>query len=188
MPTYFEKGKLIAENGEARIYKWKNTRYLEIGKGHTLWTYSKEIEAYKDQIGDKSRGDCLEIGLGLGISSEYILSSQNVKSLTTIEINKDVINLYELSKKFKNPKHKILHGSGRDYLISTDRKFDFIFIDFYYLIDEDSIDEIIDYIKLCERVLRKNSEIVVWIDPFSDHELIRKISCALNEAHKNIRK
>jgi spermidine synthase len=187
MPTYFEKGKLVAEEGEARLYEWEGVRYLEIGKGHTLWTYSKELTAYEDQIGDKPRGDCLEIGLGLGISSEYIIYSNDVTSLTTIEINKDVINLYRANTRFDLPNHKILHGSGRDYLLSTDRKFDFIFIDFYYLIDEDSIWEITDYIKLCEKVLRKNGEIVVWIDPFSDEEFLRQILGALDEVHKNVR-
>jgi len=187
MPTYFEKGKLIAEKGEARIYEWEGVRYLEIGKGHTLWTYSKEIEAYKDQIGNKPKWNCLEIGLGLGVSSEYILSLPNVNSLTTIEINKDVIDLYEEYRKFWPPKHKVLHGSGRDYLISTDQKFDFIFLDFYYLIDEDSVEEIIDYIELCKRVLDKYGEIVVWIDPFSDDEFIERIMTAIKEVHKRIR-
>jgi len=187
MPTYFEKGKLILESGEARIYEWDTVWYLEIGQGHTLWTYSKEIEAYEEQIGDKPRGDCLEIGLGLGISAEYILSNDAVNSLTTIEINKDVVDLYEKYRRFQPPKHRVLHGSGRDYLISTDRKFDFVFLDFYYFIDEDTVEEIVDYIKLCERVLRKYGEVVIWTDQFPDEEYIRRILGALDEVHKNIR-
>jgi spermidine synthase len=183
MPTYFEKGKIIAEKGEARIYEWEGVRYLEIGKGHSLWTYSKELTDYEDQIGDKPRGDCLEIGLGLGISSEYILSFPDVNSLTTIEINKDVIDLYKPISKM----HKILHGSGRDYLISTERRFDFIFLDFYIFMDDEVIEEIIDYIKLCSKVLKKYGEIVTWIDHTTDDELIRKILGALDEVHKNIR-
>jgi spermidine synthase len=159
--------------------------YLEIGKGHTLWTYSKEIEAYKEQIDDKPRGDCLEIGLGLGVSSKYILAFNIVKTLTTVEISRDVIDLYIERNKSLLPRHRIVHGSGRDFLISTDRKFDFVFIDFYYLIDEDTVEEIVGYINLCERVLRKNGEVVVWVDPFSDEELIRQISEAVNEVNKH---
>lgn len=104
-PIYFIDGKVIAESNDIVIYEMDGARYLEQGPGHSLWADSNEIKELAEQMGNKPRGDCLEIGLGLGVASEYILSCPRVKSLTTIEISSDVVYLYkELNK--KDDRHK----------------------------------------------------------------------------------
>ena len=84
---YFKDGILIAESGRAKIYKLNNELFLEIGPGHNLWALESELKDYIWQLSDKPMGECLEIGLGLGVASKYILSCPKVKGLTTVEIN-----------------------------------------------------------------------------------------------------
>ena len=103
MPIYFVDGKVIAESNDIVIYEMDGVCYLEQGPGHNLWADSAEIDELAPQIGNRPFGDCLEIGLGLGVASEYILSKPNVERLTTIELNEDVVYLYnELNKKKDN--------------------------------------------------------------------------------------
>ena len=87
---YYEDGELVVSIGDVRVYDMDDQLFLEIGQGHTLWTLESEIFDYIEQLGDTPYGDVLEIGLGMGVTSRYLLSCEKVKTLTTIEINKDV--------------------------------------------------------------------------------------------------
>ena len=95
---YFIDGDLIAESGEARVYLYDGLLHLEIGKGHNLWMVESEIKELSEQIGDLPRGNCLEIGLGLGVASRYILSFPEVEKLTTVDevraVLKDEVDRY----------------------------------------------------------------------------------------------
>jgi len=112
---YFEDGKIIAESGEVRVYKYKGNLYLEVGLGHNLWADSLEIEEYKKQLRSIPKGDCLETGLGLGIVSKYILSCPNITSLTTVEINKDVVEVQRKVNPINDERHKIIIGDGVEW-------------------------------------------------------------------------
>jgi len=80
---YFRDGELLAQSGEARVYRFMDFLHLDIGPGHNLWAIESELEDYVWQINGRPKGDCLEIGLGLGVASKYILSCPKVKTLTT---------------------------------------------------------------------------------------------------------
>jgi hypothetical protein len=168
-PIYFIDGELIAESGDIRIYKFEGDTYLEGGQGHRLWTISNEIKAYRDQIRGLPRGDCLEIGLGLGVCSAYILGHKKVKSLTSVELSPDVIKLYKQMNKV-DPRHTLICGDGLDYIIQTDSKFDFIFLDFYSLIDEDTIEELKVYVSTSRRILNEGGTIHAWLDIYTPDE------------------
>ena len=49
MPIYFTHGDLIAESGNARIYRFNGLLHLEEGPGHTLWAIEDEIEEKTDK-------------------------------------------------------------------------------------------------------------------------------------------
>lgn len=166
---YFEKGKIIAQSGNVKVYSYLNKLFLEIGPGHNLWAISDEIEDYKEQLKDFPRGDCLEIGLGLGIVSKYILE-HNIKSLTTIEINKDVVQVQEQVNKINDERHKIIIGDGLDYLLETDNTYDFIFIDNYNLIDEDVIENLKLYAIMARYRLKKGGLTKAWWDIYTPEE------------------
>ena len=185
MPTYFELGELLCENGNVRVFDFEHNLYLDIDK--QLWMCSAEESEIILQIGDGPKGKCLEMGLGLGVASQYILSLPAVTSLTTIEINRNVIDIY---RKFNtiDPRHIILNGSCIDYIITTDHKCNFIFLDFYLTIDEDTIEQIVGCIRLCKRILKDDGEIVAWIDIWADNNYINRIKEAVDEIYKDNRR
>lgn len=177
---YFKDGDIIAESGKARVYKLKEGLFLEIGDGHHLWTLDTELKEYIAQIKDLAKGDALEIGLGLGVASRYILSFPKVEALTTIEINKDVIEVHKIVRKtdtdymknFSYKPHNIVNADGLEYIYKSNNKFDFIFLDFYDRIDEDTIPAIKDMVRGCKRLLNKDGVIVGWFDPYTPEEFV----------------
>jgi spermidine synthase len=167
---YFRDGDLIAVSGAARVYKMADNLYLEKGKGHTLWAHSGEIEQYIEQLKNFPKGNCLEIGLGLGISSRYILSFPSVKSLTTVEIDEDIISVQKEVNFIDDRRHKILNADGLLYAYKTKSIFDFIFLDFYTHIDEETLPSITDMANACRRILKPKGHMMGWIDPATSGE------------------
>lgn len=162
---YFKDGELIAESGNARVYKMHGQLFLEKGPGHNLWALEAELEDYIDQLDSWPQGDCLEIGLGLGIASSYLLTFPRVKTLTTVEIDKDVIAVQKKANPIDDKRHIILNANGLYFAYQTKRVYDFIFLDFYSHIDEDTLPEIADMVVACKRVLKNNGHMIGWLDP-----------------------
>ena len=185
---YFKDGKLVAESGNAKVYQMNDELFLEIGPGHNLWALESELSDYIEQLWDKPRGDCLEIGLGLGIASRYILSCPKVTSLTTIEVDKDVIALQDDVNKILNTRkrekiafskgknHIILNADGLYYAYETKFKYDFIFLDFYSIIDEDTLPIIIDMVQACKQILKPNGTIIGWFDKETPDEFVKEFN------------
>ncbi len=169
---YFKDGKIVAEHGQARVYKMNGKLFLEIGDGHTLWALEDELTDYMDQLQDIPFGRVLEIGLGLGVVSRYLLTFPKVEHLTTVEINSDVIAVHDKIKQkdrglnlnyFAN-KHKILNADGVAYAYQTKQQYDFIFIDCYDRIDEETLPLIADMTTACSRLLSRGGKMMGWLD------------------------
>jgi hypothetical protein len=167
---YFRDGELIAEEGNTRVYEMAGKLFLEKGEGHTLWALESELSDYIEQLGSWPRGECLEIGLGLGVASKYILSFPKVDSLTTVEIDKDVIEVHKRINPTINKRHLILNADGLYYAYETNRMFDFIFLDFYDVIDEDTLPLIADMVVACNRILKPDGKMLGWLDKHTEGE------------------
>jgi len=164
---YFKDGELVAESGDARVYKMHDQLFLEKGPGHNLWALESELEDYIQQLGSWPQGDCLEIGLGLGVASRYLLSFPKVKTLTTVEIDEDVIAVQKIANPIDDKRHIILNAHGLYFTYQTKRVYDFIFLDFYSHIDEDTLPEIADMVEACRRTLKDGGRLVGWLDPYT---------------------
>jgi len=181
---YFEDGIIVAESGDARVYRMdiegSSELFLELGSGHTLWAHTMEWEDYVYQMKGRPQGECLEIGLGLGVASKYILSCPKVEHLTTVEINEDVIKLQDQVNPIDDKwglisfgdKHTILNSEGLAYTYATKKRYDFIFIDCYDRIDEETLPVIADMAFACRRVLKEDGEVVCWFDKYTPEEFI----------------
>lgn len=167
---YFIDGELIATHGEAKVYLYNDLLHLEIGPGHNLWMVESEIKELAEQIGDSPHGKCLEIGLGLGVASKYILSCSKVESLTTVEIDSDVIIVHEMIDRIDDPRHEIIHAGGLDFIVLTDERYDFIFLDYYSIIDEDTLEILDIYVKAARKLLTDGGTILAWFDPYTPEE------------------
>jgi hypothetical protein len=162
---YFKDGKLIAESGTARIYSMNNELFLEIGHDcHSLWALESELPDYIWQLKDYPKGSCLEIGLGLGVASKYILTFPKVEKLTTVEKNESVIEVQKKANPIDDDRHLVLNADGLIYAYETKRMFDFIFIDCYSHIDEDTLPLIADMAYACKRILKDDGRVVGWWD------------------------
>lgn len=178
--VYFEDGKVVAESSDVKVYKTSYDLFLEIGPGHNLWALESEYEDYVWQLKDFPKGRCLEVGLGLGVASRYILTFPKVEHLTTVEINKDIISVYEKIKdtdrKFcldYNPeKHLILQANGIEYAYQTKQRYDFIFLDCYTGIDEDTLPFIADMAIACSKILKPCGKMMGWLDKHSPDPFI----------------
>jgi len=175
---YFEEGRIVASSGHVTVYKYGRDTYLEIGPGHNLWAISSEIKEYIRQLRKIPYGDCLEVGLGLGIVSNYLLSLPKVKSLTTIEISKDITEVYRqllvLNENDGDIRHTIMIGDVHEVLPTIisklNKKFDFIFFDHYSLIDEDTIDDLSLLLPIATSMLKDDGIVMGWFDPYTPQE------------------
>lgn len=184
---YFQDGDTVASSGGAVVYKMNGRLFLEIE--HTLWAMEDELYDYMEQLHDYPKGDCLEIGLGLGTASRYILTFPTVNHLTTVEINKDVIGVHEMigendryfSLDYDPSRHRILNADGIMYAYRTKRKYDFIFIDCYDRIDEDTLPIIEDVTRACCRLLKPEGKLVAWLDRFTPWEFKNQFRKLVNK-------
>lgn len=188
---YFKDGELVAQRGEVAVYSMAGELFLEVGPGHNLWTLESEYTDYMIQLGDKPRGKCLEIGLGLGVASRCILTFPAVTSLTTVELREDVINAHNdiihlLDEKiekwapYDEDRHSIVHQDGLKYMLRTKEKYDFIFMDFYKHIDEDTLPTIKDMIAAARTCLSAEGTISGWLDPYTPMEYVDEFLGSFN--------
>lgn len=131
---------------------------------NTVWMSPavSEIQSMNDGI-EKGYGNCVTFGLGIGVIPYLWLQKDNVKSVTIVEFNKDVIELFNkyIYPQFNKDKElKIIHGNAFDYFNDDFlKKFDYAYVDFW----ESSEDGLKSYMKLMEKnITYKNID--YWIE------------------------
>lgn len=95
-----------------------------------------EIETMKEAV-DQAFGNCLTFGLGLGYYAYMISEKENVESITVVEMNDDVIHLFNsyVLPQFKNAgKIKIIKADAFEYAQKHMSKgqYDFVFTDLWH--------------------------------------------------------
>lgn len=112
---------------------------------------------------EKGHGKCLTLGLGIGVLPYLWLLKAEVESVTIVEFNKDVIDLFEkyIKPQFKtNKKLEIIHGNAMDYFTEDFlKKFDYVYADFW----ESTEDGLELYTKLMEKKVNL-SHVDYWIE------------------------
>jgi hypothetical protein len=105
-------------------------------EGETVWMSPaiSEMESMRDGIA-KAHGNCLTMGLGIGYLPYLWLLKDEVKSVTVVEFNQDIIDLFEkyIRPQFKiDKKIEIIHGNAFDYYNEEFlKKFDYVYVDFW---------------------------------------------------------
>lgn len=160
-------GEVIGEHGNVKIYKVDNEHELLLKIDGVLWALGSEIIDYKRNIGNMAKGDCLEIGLGLGVASGYILSFPEVKSLTTVDLNADVIKAQKQANFIDDDRHTIINMDGLSYINGTEKTFDFIFFDHYRTINKKTVPGIAEMVQASYRILNPNGRVSGWASRWS---------------------
>lgn len=107
-----------------------------------------------------AKGDVLECGLGIGLFTYYASKKESVKSITTIEKEKDIIDL--VYPVIQNKKTKVINADAIEFLKTTNKKFDTIHIDIWAGILH--YKEFEPMIKLARTKLKPNGIVTCWLD------------------------
>ncbi len=133
-------------------------------EGNRVWMSPaiSEIESMRDGI-EKGHGKCMTMGLGIGVLPYLWLLKDEVESVTIVEFNKDVIDLFDkyIRPQFPNDKKlEILHGDAFEFYNEEFlNSFDYVYVDFW----ESSEDGLEMYTKLMEKKLCP-SHVDFWIE------------------------
>lgn len=141
--------------------------YPAILENERIWmtVTPNEIETMKEPI-EQAFGNVLTYGLGLGYYTYMISEKENVDSITVVEMNEDVINLFQtyILPQFKNhQKIKIIKANAFEYAQKSmaHGQFDFVFTDLWH----DVSDGIDMYLKM--KLFEKrcpNTIFTYWIE------------------------
>lgn len=140
-------------------------------EGDKVWMSPaiSEIESMNDGI-EKGYGKCLTFGLGIGVLPYLWLLKDEVESVTVVEINKGVIDLFEkyIRPQFKiNKKLEIIHGDAFEYYNEEFlSQFDYVYVDFW----ESTEDGLEFYTRLMEKRICF-SHIDYWLEDSMLHEV-----------------
>ena len=140
-------------------YFKKPFSYLALCEGNNIWMSlnPNEIETMKPFI-DKGHGNVLVLGLGMGYVPFMMALKDEVKRITIIEKDQNIINLFNnlLFPHFINKnKITIIKDDAIKY-VSKNNKYDYIFADLWHT-PEDGLD-------LCIELKRINKDIDCWLE------------------------
>ena len=122
-----------------------------------------EINTMKKPI-ENAHGNVLVLGLGLGYYVFNIVSKRNVASVTVVENDRKIINLFikYLLPKFPNKeKIEIVYGDAINFVKDSPRKYDYVFADIWHNVGDGEI----LYLKLkSKEKYRPNIKFDYWIE------------------------
>ena len=153
--------------------------YLALTEGNNVWMSlnPNEIETMKPFI-KKGKGDVLVLGLGMGYVPYMISLKEEVKSVTIIEKDQDIIDLFNnlIYPKFKyKQKIKIIKDDAIKY-VEENQRYDYIFADLWH--DPE------DGLPLFVNLKRINKDIDCWLNT-SMYALLRRCMITLLEETLN---
>ena len=149
--------------------------YLALTEGNNIWMSlnPNEIETMKPFI-DKAKGNVLVLGLGMGYVPFMMANKSEVKSITIIEKDSEIIGLFNtlIYPSFKNKeKIKIIEDDAINYT-KKNNKYDYIFADLWHSPE--------DGLSLFIQLKRINKNIDCWLE-VSMYALLRRCMISLIE-------
>ena len=147
----------------------KKFSYLALLKNNEIWMSlnPNEIKTMEPYI-EKAQGHVLVLGLGMGYVAYMMANKKEVKSVTVIEKDSNVINIFNnlLWPSFNNKeKIKIINDDALNYLKRKQRDFNYIFADIWHSPD--------DGLPLFLKIKKINRHIDCWLE-VSMYALLRR--------------
>jgi hypothetical protein len=112
----------------------KNNKSYTLYQNNNKWmifSTSKEYDSVKEFYPqyDMAHGNVLITGLGFGIVASWLLQKETVKSVTVIELSKEIIGIFKKNNPEIYNKLIIINDDASKYI--TDKKYDCLFLDHY---------------------------------------------------------
>ncbi len=143
------------------INPYKTVQLTQSGGGLWMSDTPMEYETNENAIA-VAEGDVLECGLGIGLFTYFVSKKPNVRSITIVEKEQDVIDLVYDS--IKNKKTRIITQDAIEYLKTTDHNFDTIHVDLWS--DIVHYREMEPIMKIAKKKLKPNGIIICWLQEF----------------------
>lgn len=140
-------------------------KYIALYENKSIWMLitPHEINTMKQAI-NASFGNVITFGLGLGYFAYMCSLKDNVSSVTIIEKNKKVIELFKqyILPQFKNfNKIKIICADALDYINKDNQFYDYAFVDLYKSVD----DGLPIYLKMLKKsLIWSKTKFEFWIE------------------------
>lgn len=152
------------------IVQYKGHKFMFINGYLWMWDTPQERRLQKE-LANKAFGDVLVAGYGFGILTKFLLKNPKVKSVTTVEKYKEVI---EKMKSLDKIYGKIIINDF--YTVSENKKYDCVVGDIWPDIDSKFLKDYIKFKEKANRLLKKNGKsiILAWGKDFFEYLLENK--------------
>ena len=145
-------------------YFTENFEYLAVIKDDVVWmsTDPNEINTMRPSI-NKALGNVLAFGLGLGYFPLMCAAKEEVKSVTIVEKDPEIIKIFKkhiLPLSIYKDKIRIIEGDAFNFAHSDLTSYDFLFIDIWHN-PEDGLPL---YLKFRKILKNKNLETDYWLE------------------------
>lgn len=145
---------------KVEILKHKNNKVMFINGDLWMWDTPRERVLQK-RIADQAYGDVLVAGYGFGIVTRFLLKNPKVKSVTTIEKYKEVIDAVQKISKVHG---KLLICDFYD--MPEDNKFDCIVGDIWQDIDYLFLRDYVKFKKKAQKLLKRMERFWLLVKTF----------------------
>jgi spermidine synthase len=140
-----------------------------------MWDTPQERKLQK-KLADEAFGDVLVAGYGFGILQKYLSQNPRVKSITTVEKYKEVIE--------KVSKHSPIVGKiiiGDFFDLPEDKKYDCVIGDIWPDIDEEFLEDYIKFKEKAQKLLKRDGKILAWGQDYFEYLLKTREKVFLTE-------
>ena len=149
-------------------------KFLAVLQNDIIWMSlaPSEIDTMLKEI-DEAHGDVITFGLGLGYYAYMCSNKENVTSMTIVELDKNVIELFERNILPQFPhkeKIKIINADGFKFMKENENHYDYAFYDTWHTVD----DGLEMYCKFRSLENEKIDTYAYWIE-FSMITMIRRL-------------
>lgn len=137
-----------------------------IGNKWVVWMSGSPLECLSMKShAQRASGHMLIGGLGLGILAWLCAAKPLVKSVTVVELQKEVIDL--VGPVVGHPKIHIIQGDVRQHIQDTKSKYDFISLDIWPGIGRAAL-EAFDAKRYASQSLNRGGVVRTWLDEIAD--------------------
>jgi spermidine synthase len=150
------------------ILSFKKHRFMFLDNYLWMWDTPQEVELQQD-LAKRAFGDVLVAGYGLGLVSKFLLKNPKVKSVTTVEKYKEVI---DKMKKIEKIYGKVIVADF--YALPKTPKYDCIIGDIWPDIDAKFLKDYVQFKKKSQSLLKPKGQILAWGKEYFEFLLKKK--------------